>query len=693
MMEVMDCDLHRVIQSKQPLSEKHHKCFIKQMLEGIKAMHAIGVFHRDLKPGNILVSKDCQLRITDFGLARFMDDSTRTGNNELNPMTEYVVTRWYRSPELLLAPNRPYSEAIDLWSIGCILAELLRRKPLFPGKSHANQVQLIFEVMGYSDSSELGFPISQEAATFLDKKCRYRKQPMTIVLPGASDAAVKMVESLIKLNPDDRPTAAEALADSFLSDAEVMHDYSKNYLTRPTPEFFDFEKEKYTLDALREMIHDEVRQSSATAYREEGPNTSRSVSSNDQSPRTDKSARVVDESALRKADRIPNTSRRLSNANDDTGDGPASQMPTHVRNNTRTDGQSNVSNNAPRNLTNAKADNPFRTKSSQKASVQPNVSDSAMVVEESGNEAAKNVAAASAAIDALLVESHDAVAVKALSSNGNILTAVRNAPGPDGTWGTKARKTPKTPSPKKMEAIIQKDLSNKRRFLMQQQGMPAVSENPGDEIAHAYGVLPGSDYRGIGYEEGGSKHLSFPAGGAQAYGAVGMTANSSIRGGNDQASNRYSTPITAAEMELLDAQRKDGRKAAYAKAAHPFPILSATNSERRLDSSSSNGALPAAKQGNGLMSSIQNTYQTITGRMARKSMGSLNNQGNSQGVVDRRTADSVGSLIRGSASVDNNDSSVRSTNSTGSTTYATRSTAMQNSGSNIIKNDHDFVRG
>lgn len=82
----------------------------------------------------------CQVRITDFGLARYIHDSTRQGENDLNPMTEYVVTRWYRCPELLLSPNRPYTEAIDLWSVGCILAELLKRKPLFPGKSHANQV-------------------------------------------------------------------------------------------------------------------------------------------------------------------------------------------------------------------------------------------------------------------------------------------------------------------------------------------------------------------------------------------------------------------------------------------------------------------------------------------------------------------------------------------------------------------------
>lgn len=120
MMELMDCDLHRwrfeetlcnkkiyiilcdrnnrflsflfdrfrVITSKQQLTPKHFKCFMKQILEGIKAMHSVGVFHRDLKPGNILVSKDCQLRITDFGLARFMDTKTRQGANVVNPMTE-----------------------------------------------------------------------------------------------------------------------------------------------------------------------------------------------------------------------------------------------------------------------------------------------------------------------------------------------------------------------------------------------------------------------------------------------------------------------------------------------------------------------------------------------------------------------------------------------------------------------------
>ncbi len=149
MMELMDCDLHKVIQSKQPLSDNHFKCFIKQLLEGVKTMHAMDIFHRDLKPGNILVSRDCQLRITDFGLARYMHSETLIGQNEQNPMTEYVVTRWYRAPELLLAPSKPYGSSIDLWSVGCILAELILRGPLFPGKSHAQQVSLVFEVLGF----------------------------------------------------------------------------------------------------------------------------------------------------------------------------------------------------------------------------------------------------------------------------------------------------------------------------------------------------------------------------------------------------------------------------------------------------------------------------------------------------------------------------------------------------------------
>ena len=272
MMELMDCDLHKVIQSKQSLSENHYKCFIKQLLEGVKTMHALGIFHRDLKPGNILVSRDCQLRITDFGLARYMHNETLIGENEQNPMTEYVVTRWYRAPELLLAPSKPYGAAIDLWSVGCILAELILRKPLFPGKSHAQQVSLVFEVLGYSgpegeDGKGFGFPLSPEATAFLSKRCAGPGKGLRKCLPGASPAAVELITSLLAVNPSLRPTAVQALEKEYLQGAEVLYKYddidaliqqdiiSQN---KVNAQFFDFERSYYTAGQLVQLIHREV---------------------------------------------------------------------------------------------------------------------------------------------------------------------------------------------------------------------------------------------------------------------------------------------------------------------------------------------------------------------------------------------------------------------------------------------------
>jgi serine/threonine protein kinase len=122
--EIMDTDLHQIIRSPQPLSEEHIQFFVYQLLRGLKYLHTGGVVHRDLKPSNLLLNGNCELRICDFGLAR------AEVNQEL--MAEYVVTRWYRAPELLLSCS-DYGPPIDMWSVGCILAELLGRKPLFPG--------------------------------------------------------------------------------------------------------------------------------------------------------------------------------------------------------------------------------------------------------------------------------------------------------------------------------------------------------------------------------------------------------------------------------------------------------------------------------------------------------------------------------------------------------------------------------
>jgi mitogen-activated protein kinase 3 len=138
-MEFMETDLHQIIRSGQELSEEHCQYFLYQILRGLKYIHSAGVIHRDLKPSNLLLSANCDLKICDFGLARPSSDS--------DMMTEYVVTRWYRAPELLLN-STDYSAAIDVWSVGCIFMELIDRRPLFPGRDHMHQMRLITEVRG-----------------------------------------------------------------------------------------------------------------------------------------------------------------------------------------------------------------------------------------------------------------------------------------------------------------------------------------------------------------------------------------------------------------------------------------------------------------------------------------------------------------------------------------------------------------
>lgn len=124
----METDMHRVIRT-QELSDDHCQYFIYQTLRALKAMHSANVLHRDLKPSNLLLNANCDLKVCDFGLAR----SAASTEDNSGFMTEYVATRWYRAPEIMLT-FKEYTKAIDVWSVGCILAEMLSGKPLFPGK-------------------------------------------------------------------------------------------------------------------------------------------------------------------------------------------------------------------------------------------------------------------------------------------------------------------------------------------------------------------------------------------------------------------------------------------------------------------------------------------------------------------------------------------------------------------------------
>lgn len=135
-MELMDANLCQVIQ--MDLDHERMSYLLYQMLCGIRHLHAAGIIHRDLKPSNIVVKSDCSLKILDFGLAR------SAGNSFM--MTPYVVTRYYRAPEVILGMG--YKENVDIWSIGCIFGELVRGRVLFPGSDHIDQWTKVVEQLG-----------------------------------------------------------------------------------------------------------------------------------------------------------------------------------------------------------------------------------------------------------------------------------------------------------------------------------------------------------------------------------------------------------------------------------------------------------------------------------------------------------------------------------------------------------------
>lgn len=142
----MDHDLLGITGQNIPLEIPHIKCILKQVLEGVAFMHSNQVMHRDIKGANILMNNKGEIKLADFGLARF------TGDNNRN-YTSPVVTLWYRSPELLLGSTR-YSSSIDIWSVGCIFAELLNSKPLFQGRNEAKMLELIYQICGTPTDEE-----------------------------------------------------------------------------------------------------------------------------------------------------------------------------------------------------------------------------------------------------------------------------------------------------------------------------------------------------------------------------------------------------------------------------------------------------------------------------------------------------------------------------------------------------------
>ncbi|KAM1788563.1 hypothetical protein ACFX15_037993 [Malus domestica] len=189
-------------------TEPQVKCYMKQLLSGLEHCHNHGVLHRDIKGSNLLIDDEGILKIADFGLATFFDPEKRQS------MTSRVVTLWYRPPELLLGATF-YGVGVDLWSAGCILAELLSGKPVMPGRTEVEQLHKIFKLCG-SPSEEFWKKYKLPNATLFKPQQPY-KRCVGETFKDFPPSSLPLVESLLSLDPDGRGTATAALNSEFFT--------------------------------------------------------------------------------------------------------------------------------------------------------------------------------------------------------------------------------------------------------------------------------------------------------------------------------------------------------------------------------------------------------------------------------------------------------------------------------------------
>ena len=267
----------QVIKANDDLSPDHHQFFLYQLLRGLKFVHSAKVFHRDLKPKNILANSDCKLKICDFGLARPALDP--------NPYhtiywTDYVATRWYRAPELCGSFFARYSPAIDIWSVGCIFAEILLGKPLFPGRNVVQQLELITDLLGKPEPEVwicrqvcilwtalclfahlqmvqvIAKVRNEKAKRFLTNMREKQSIPFSKQFQGADPKALALLKRMLAFDPQQRPSAVEALRDSYFHG--LANEAREPSATPISSYAFQFESRKLDIHEVRRLIYEEI---------------------------------------------------------------------------------------------------------------------------------------------------------------------------------------------------------------------------------------------------------------------------------------------------------------------------------------------------------------------------------------------------------------------------------------------------
>jgi cyclin-dependent kinase 7 len=211
-MEHMKLDLDALIHDgRTELQEADIKSIMFQLLEGLNCLHKNWILHRDIKPGNLLFDEEGTLKIADFGSSRYYGTPDRE-------MTAHITTRFYRPPEMLYG-SKYYSAGVDIWSAGCIFAELILRRPVFPGESEIGQLSKIFALRG--SPNEKTWPELLEMQNYLQFES-IEKTPFTKIMPHFSEEGLDLLEKMLDINPNFRISTQDALEHAFFKSEPTM---------------------------------------------------------------------------------------------------------------------------------------------------------------------------------------------------------------------------------------------------------------------------------------------------------------------------------------------------------------------------------------------------------------------------------------------------------------------------------------
>lgn len=222
-MEFVDYDLKSLIKNmKDPFMQSEVKALLHQLLSAVSCLHENWIIHRDLKTSNLLISNQGQIKVADFGMARLV------GNPPGN-LTDLVVTLWYRAPEILLG-EKEYTSAIDIWSIGCIMGELLTRNALFPGAGEVDQLKKIFSILGSPNEKNWPEMMKLPSAKSITLN-KYPHSNLRSKFPFLSQNAFNLLSRFLTYDPNSRITAKEALMHPYFTEfpqAQVPTEFLAN---------------------------------------------------------------------------------------------------------------------------------------------------------------------------------------------------------------------------------------------------------------------------------------------------------------------------------------------------------------------------------------------------------------------------------------------------------------------------------